>query len=74
MLIAVQPVRRSTAEREQFAGKALTPGWVFPSEASVSGHLEAIRYLNARIGEAGGTRFWFHALRNCFITVSPTGN
>ena len=23
-----------------------------------------------RIGEAGGARFWFHALRNCFITVA----
>ena len=44
--------------------------WVFPSEASASGHLESIQHLNARIGEAGGAKFWFHALRNCFITVA----
>ena len=29
-----------------------------------------MQYLNARISEAGGARFWFHALRNCFITVA----
>ena len=56
------------AEREQFAGKAR--GWVFPSEVSASDHLESIQHLNARIGEAGGTRCWFHAPRNCFITVA----
>ena len=43
---------------------------MFPSEASASGHLESIQHLNARIGEAGEARFWFHALRNCFITVA----
>ena len=56
------------AEREQFAREARE--WVFPSEASASGHLESIQHLNARIGEAGGAKFWFHALRNCFITVA----
>ena len=61
-------LERRFAEREQFAGEAR--GWVFPSEASTSGHLESIQHLNARIGEAGGARFWFHALRNCFITVA----
>ena len=29
-----------------------------------------MQHLNARIGEAGGARFSFHALRNCFITVA----
>ena len=29
-----------------------------------------MQHLNARIGEAGGTRFWFHALRDCFITAA----
>ena len=29
-----------------------------------------MQHLNARIGEAGGARFWFHALRNCSITVA----
>ena len=61
-------LERRFAEREQFAGKVI--GWAFPSETSASGHLESIQHLNARIGEAGGARFWFHALRNCFITVA----
>ena len=56
------------AERDTFDGA--TRGWVFPSESSASGHLESIQHLNVRIGEAGGARFWFHALRNCFITVA----
>ncbi|MCY4238146.1 MAG: hypothetical protein OXC93_07305 [Rhodospirillaceae bacterium] len=43
---------------------------MFPSETSASGHLESIQHLNARIGEAGGAKFWFHALRNCFITIA----
>ena len=34
------------------------------------GFYESTQHLNARIGEAGGARFWFHALRNCFITVA----
>ena len=33
-------------------------------------HLEGMQHLNARIGEARGARFWFHALHNCFITVA----
>ena len=57
------------AERERFARE--TRGWMFPSEISSSGHLEGMQHLNARIGEPGGAKFWFHALRNCFIT-SPT--
>ena len=33
-----------------------------------------MQHLNARIGAAGGARFWFHALRNCFISVAdPRG-
>ena len=43
---------------------------MFPSEASASGQLESVQHFNARIGEAGGAKFWFHALRNCFITVA----
>ena len=61
-------LERRFAERKQFA--ANTWAWVFPSEVSASGHLQKIQHLNARIGEAGGARFWFHALRNCFITVA----
>ena len=61
-------LERQFAEREQFVEEARA--WVFPSETSASGHLESIQHLNARIGEAGGAKFWFHALRNCFITVA----
>ena len=61
-------LERRFAEREQFVEEARA--WVFPSETSASGHLESIQHLNARIGEAGGAKFWFHALRNCFITVA----
>ena len=61
-------LERRFSAREQFSGEAR--GWVFPSETSASGHLESIQHLNARIGEAGGAKFWFHALRNCFITVA----
>ena len=43
---------------------------MFPSETSASDHLETNQRLNVRIGEAGGEKFWFHALRNCFITVA----
>ena len=53
-------VERRLAGRERFAAK--TRGWVFPSETSGSGHLEGMQHLNARIGEAGGSKFWFHAL------------
>ena len=44
--------------------------WVFPSEASPSGRLHRLQHLNGRIGEAGGTRFWFDALRSNFIAVA----
>ena len=44
--------------------------WVFPSARSKSGHVEAIEGYYARITLAGGAKFWFHALRNCFITVA----
>ena len=45
-------------------------GWVFPSRASASGHVEDTNRFYDGISDAGGTRFWFHGLRNCFITVA----
>ena len=57
------------AECERFPERSR--GWVFPSETSKLGHMNSgMQYLNDRISEAGGARFWFHALRNCFITVA----
>ena len=62
-------LERRLAERDRFPERSR--GWVFPSETSKSGRIHsAMQYLNARIGEAGGAKFWFHALRNCFITVA----
>ena len=57
------------ADRDGFPERSR--GWVFPSETSKLGHMNSgMQYLNDRISEAGGARFWFHALRNCFITVA----
>ena len=44
--------------------------WMFPSKIAKSGHVENLNYLYPAISKAGGTKFWFHALRNNFITVA----
>ena len=44
--------------------------WVFPSPSSASGHVEDLHAHYTRIGKAGGAKFWFHGLRNAFITVA----
>ena len=61
-------LERRLAERGGFPEHSRV--WVFPSETSASGRLSSLQQLNARIGEEGGAKFWFHALRNCFITVA----
>ena len=45
-------------------------GWVFPSRSSVSGHVEELHRHYEAIGRAGGPKFWFHGLRDAFITVA----
>ena len=45
-------------------------GWVFPSTRSRSGHIEDTGRFYAAISKAGGTKFWFHGLRNSFISVA----
>ena len=45
-------------------------GCVFPSPASKSGHVEELPRHYGAIGREGGAKFWFHGLRNCFITVA----
>ena len=45
-------------------------GWLFPSAKSRSGHIEDVPRFYAAITEAAGTKFWFHGLRNSFITVA----
>ena len=37
---------------------------------SATGHVQDPHHLYARIGKAGGAKFWFHGLRNSFITVA----
>ena len=63
------PGPRALAERDRYAERSRA--WVFPSAKSQSGLIgSSMQHLNAPIGEAGGAKFWFHALRNCFITVA----
>ena len=57
-------------ERRWEESGALPEGWVFPSSASGSGRLSDLAQHYKGIGEACGTRFWYHGLRNAFITVA----
>ncbi|MDE2882763.1 MAG: tyrosine-type recombinase/integrase [Acidobacteriota bacterium] len=50
--------------------RARASGWVFPSPTSASGHAEELQHLYPRISRAAGTKFWFHGLRNAFISVA----
>ena len=59
--------RRSVA-RETMSGQLRD--WVFPSPASGSGRIPHLSHLYPPISEAGGAKFWFHGMRNCFITVA----
>ncbi len=43
--------------------------WVFPGPAG-HGPFSNVNGWYDRISEAGGAKFWFHACRNCFITVA----
>ena len=70
------PVTRQLGEilARRRAGREAVPeelrGWVFPAPLSASGHVEELHRHYEAIGWAGGARFWFHGLRNCFITVA----
>ena len=44
--------------------------WVFPSPTSASGHLKDTKHLYSRISEAGGAKFWFQGMRNCYLAVA----
>ena len=43
---------------------------VFPSPTSASGHLRETKHLYGRISEAGGAKFWFQGMRNCYLAVA----
>ena len=67
------PLTRQLAavlERRRAEAGGGDEGWVFPSSVSVTGHLKNLHRYHAGIGKAAGTRFWFHGLRNAFITVA----
>ena len=70
------PITRQLAdvlERRRAARDNLPNGlrdWVFPSPTSATGHVQNVHHLYRRISKAGGAKFWFHGLRNCFITVA----
>ena len=55
---------RSTTTRQ-----ALATG-CFPRPPAATGHVQDIHHLYSRIDKAGSAKFWFHGLRNCFITVA----
>ena len=56
---------------ESGASSSGSGDWVFPSILpGVLGHIADLSHLYGRIGEAGGAKFWYHGLRNCFITVA----
>ena len=65
------PVTRQVAavlERRRAAAAPLR-GWVFPGRAH-RGPYHRAHDWHRWISERGGARFWFHACRNCFITVA----
>ena len=45
-------------------------GWVFPSSSSRTGNFEKLTCFHRRISEAGGAKFWYHGMPNCFIAVA----
>ena len=67
------PITRQLAailDRRWVESGHLKGGWVFPSATSRTGHFVKLTYFHRRIGEAGGAKFWYHGMRNCFITVA----
>ena len=58
--------------RADCSGEAApSDGWLFPSPRKArSGHVANLALFYAGITEAARTRFWFHGLRNAFITVA----
>ncbi len=70
------PITRQLSEifeRRRAAAEDLPAGvrdWVSSSPTSATGHVQDPHHLYARIAKAGGAKFWFHGLRNCFITIA----
>ena len=67
------PITRQLAailDRRWAESGKLPGGWVFPSATSRTGYFVKLTYFHRRISEAGGAKFWYHGMRNCFITVA----
>ena len=67
-LAAIFELRRAEVQSPS-SGEPLT-GFLFPSDRSKTGHVMDVQRVYAAITEAGGTKFWFHGLRNSFISVA----
>ena len=64
------PITKQLAEVFERRKKNNKTGWVFPNSETKSGHYEDIHHIYPTITKAAGTKFWFHALRNNFITIA----
>lgn len=62
-------LERRWAAREGRRDAAALP-WVFTSSRSPSGRVGEVDAFYRRIERHGGKPFWFHAMRNCFITIA----
>ena len=63
--------RRWDARASQREGATdATPSWVFASPRGRRGLVGGVDTLYRSIERRGGKPFWFHAMRNCFITVA----
>ena len=66
-LAAIFERRRADADEPDLEPE----GWLFPApRKAASGHVSHLWQFYPDISKAGGTRFWFHGLRNAFITVA----
>ena len=67
------PITRQLAailDRRRAQNGEGSDGWVFPSRISRSGRVADLSHMYEAISRTGGEKFWFHGLRNCFITVA----
>ena len=66
-LPVTQQVREVLERRREARGSGCE--WVFPGPAGRGPYTRAGSW-HARISQGAGSKFWFHACRNCFITTA----
>ena len=64
------PITRQLAAVFERRRQGNETNWVFPNNRTKSGHFEGIHHIYRTISKASETKFWFHALRNNFITIA----